>query len=93
MENFLSKSRVCNSTNNNSIKVLWPLCTCSAYILTMVQVSNHYLENCRRSSGDTNSTLKCDGQIQWQTDGQMYEGGYNCPLPLNIVEIFKKALA
>ena len=47
-KNFVSKSRVCNSTNNNSNKILWLLCTCSVYILTMMQVSNHYFENCRR---------------------------------------------
>ena len=46
---FLSKSRVCNSSNKIFIRVLWPLCTCPAYILTFLQVSNHYLENCWRS--------------------------------------------
>ena len=44
---FLSKSRVWNSSNINLIRVLWPLCTCPIYILTLLQVSNHYLENCR----------------------------------------------
>ena len=49
--NFQSKSRVCNSTKNTSIRVLWPLCTCSVYIHTMMILSNHYLQNCRRSCG------------------------------------------
>ena len=62
--NFLSKSRVCSYTYNNWIKVL---CICSVYILAMVQVSNHNLENCR-SCRDTNSTIKCD----WRTNTQMY---------------------
>ena len=26
------------------IRVLWPLCTCPAYILSFLQLSNHYLE-------------------------------------------------
>ena len=42
--NFLSKSRVYDSNNNYSIRGLWPSCTCSVYILTIVQVLNHYLE-------------------------------------------------
>ena len=45
--NFRSKSRACYSTNNNSIRVLWLICKWSVYILTMVQVSNHYFKNCR----------------------------------------------
>ena len=45
--NILSKSRVCNSTNENLMRVLWPLCPCPACILTLLQVSNHYLENCK----------------------------------------------
>ena len=36
---FLCKSRVYNSTINDLITVLWPLCTCSVYMLTMVQSS------------------------------------------------------
>ena len=67
--NFLSKSRVCNSNNNNSIRVLWPSCTWSIYryILTTVQVSNHYLENCRRICGDTNRTIVTDRHTDvWQ---------------------------
>ena len=53
---FQSKSRVCNSSNVNLIRALWPLCTCPAYTLTLLQVSNHYFENCR-SCGDTNLTM------------------------------------
>ena len=34
---FLSKSRVYNSTNNDLIRVLLPLCTSSVCILTMVE--------------------------------------------------------
>ena len=65
----LSKSRVCiSSTNNNSIKVLWCLCTCSVYVHTIVPVSNHHLEKCMRSCGDTNSTIKCDGWTHRWTD-------------------------
>ena len=60
---LLNKSRVCNSTNNNSIRVLWPLCICLLcifmHMLIMVQVSNHYLENYRRICGDTNPTMPC----------------------------------
>ena len=44
---ILSKPRVCNSSNKTLIRVLWPLCTCPAYILTLLQISNYYLENCR----------------------------------------------
>ena len=43
MPKFLSKSRVCNSSNNNLIGVLWPLCTCPVYILTLLQISSYYL--------------------------------------------------
>ena len=46
---FLSKSRVHNSITNTLITVLWPFCRCPVFMLTMVQVPNHYLENCRRS--------------------------------------------
>ena len=78
---FLSTSRVHNSTNNNSIIVPWPLCTCSVYIVTMVQVPNHYLENCRRSCGDWNISMKCNGRthkhIDTRTDGRTYDGGQN----------------
>ena len=52
--NFLSKSRACNSTKNNLMRDMWTLCTCSVYILTLAQISNHDLENCRGSCGDTN---------------------------------------
>ena len=62
-----SKSRVCNSTNNNSIRDLLPLCTCSVYIFTIVQGSNHYLDNCRKSYGDKNNTMKCDGRTDTRT--------------------------
>ena len=41
------------------IWVLLPLCTCPAYSLTIVQVSNQYLEDCRRSCSDTNHTMPC----------------------------------
>ena len=51
---YLSKSRVCNSSNKCLIRVLWPLCTCQAHILTLLQVSNHYSENYMRSCGDMN---------------------------------------
>ena len=54
---FLSKSRVCNSSNKTFIRVLWPLCICTAYILTLLQVSNHYLENCREIA--ETQTLLC----------------------------------
>ena len=41
----------------------------------MVQVSKHYLKNCRWSYGDRNSTIKCDRQTPRQmdkhTDGYM----------------------
>ena len=56
---FLSKSRLHNSTIYILNRVLWPLCTSSVYILTLVQVSNHYLENYRRSCGNTNPTMPC----------------------------------
>ena len=36
---FQSKSRVCYSNNKNSIVVLWPFCTCPAYILILFLVS------------------------------------------------------
>ena len=68
--NFLSKSRVCNSNNNNVIRVVWLLCTCLVHSFTMVQVSNHYLENCR-SCRDTNSTIVTDGHTYiCMTDGK-----------------------
>ena len=54
---FLSKPRVCNSSNENLIILLWHLCTFPVYVLTLLQVSNHYLENCRRSS--ETPTLLC----------------------------------
>ena len=66
--NFLSKSRVCNSNNNNSIRILWPLCTCSVYILIIVQVSIHSLENCKRSCGELNSSIMCDGLTEGHMD-------------------------
>ena len=45
------------------------------YMLTMMQVTNHYLKNYRRSCGDTISTIKRDGRTQGTrtdvvTDGQ-----------------------
>ena len=98
--NFLSKSRACNSDNNNLIiKVLWPLCTCSVYILIMVQVSNHYLVNCRRSCRGTNSTIKCEWRMvggctvtdRHMTDSEMTEGRTICPPPLHDGEC-KKSL-
>ena len=46
---FLYNSKVCNSINKNLIRILWSLCICRAYILTLPQASNHYLENCRWS--------------------------------------------
>ena len=48
----------------------------------MVQVSNHYLENCRRSCGDTNSTIKCDGWMDGHTDVRITKGKTICPIPL-----------
>ena len=39
-------------------------------MLTMVRVSNHYLENCRSSCGDTNSTIQYDAH----TDGRTHTG-------------------
>ena len=50
----------------------------SIYILTMVQVSNHYLENFRRNCRDMNSPIMYDG---W-THGHMKEGKTICPSPL-----------
>ena len=50
---FLRKSRVCDYSKKKLIRILWPLCTCPANILTLLQVSNRYLVNCR-SYGDTN---------------------------------------
>ena len=40
----------------NLIRFLWPLCICPAFILTLLQVSNHYLENCRNCR-DKNPTM------------------------------------
>ena len=71
---FLSKSRVCSSSDKSLIRVLWSLRTCPAYILTLLQVSNHYLENCR-GCWDTNSTIKCkppEGHMDGHTDGWTY---------------------
>ena len=48
--------------HNDLIGLLCPWCICPVYIVTIVQVSNCYLENWRRSCGDTNSTIKCDGE-------------------------------
>ena len=36
---FLSKSSVCNTSNEIMIRLLRPICTCSAYIVTLLQVS------------------------------------------------------
>ena len=47
-------------------------------LLTMVQVSNNYLEICTRSCRDTNSTLKGDRH----TDIYMTKGKTICPPPL-----------
>ena len=55
---FLSKSVICNSNNKHLIRVLWPSWTCPAYILTLLQVSNDYFENCR-SCGNTNPNMSC----------------------------------
>ena len=49
---FLSKSRVRNSSNGNNIRALWSSCICYTYVLTLLHVSDHYLENCK-SCGDT----------------------------------------
>ena len=66
---------------------MWPLCTCSVYILIIVQVSNHYLENCKRSGVDTNSTIKPDGWTDTladrHTDIHMMKGKTTCPPPLH----------
>ena len=40
------------------------------------------LKNCRRSCGDTNNTIKCDGQKDRWTNGCMTEGKTICPTPL-----------
>ena len=42
------------------------------HIRSLTLVSNHYLENCRRSCGDTNYTIKCDGRTHGQKHGRMY---------------------
>ena len=70
---FLSKSRVCNSSNTYVIRVLWPLYTCLAYILTLLQVSNHYLENCRRSCEATNLAMPCVLEIFFVIQGYVTE--------------------
>ena len=54
---FLSKSRICNSNNKNLIRIMWPLGSCQAYILTLLQDSNNCLENCRRSCWNTNPSI------------------------------------
>ena len=54
----LSKSRVCNFSNKNLIRVLWPLTTCPAYIFTLLHGLNHYLEN-YRSCRDINPIMPC----------------------------------
>ena len=53
---ILSKSKVCNSSNKKLIRFLRLLYTCPAYILTLLQVSNH-LENCRRTCRDMHPTM------------------------------------
>ena len=42
------------------IKVLFPLCTCSIHVWTVLLVSNHCIKYCRRSCGHTNSATKCE---------------------------------
>ena len=44
MTKALSKSRNVTLAIKKLISVRWPLCICPAYILTLLQVSNHYLE-------------------------------------------------
>ena len=56
---FLSKWRLRNSSNKKLSKFFDLYAqNCPAYILTLQQVSNHYLQNCR-SCGDTSSILPC----------------------------------
>ena len=43
---FPSKTRLCDSTNNNLISSV-TLCTHQPIFFTLLQVINHYLENCR----------------------------------------------
>ena len=54
---FLSKTRVCNSTNNNLITLLW-LNTHVCHPIFLLCCKFHYLENCG-SWGDRNRTLPC----------------------------------
>ena len=69
--NFLSKSRVCNSYNNNLIRILWPLCTCSVDLLTMMQISNITLKTVEGvAETQTGLYREIDGQTHKHTDGQ-----------------------
>ena len=56
MANCLVMNRVCNSSNKKMIRDTRPLYTCPFYILTLLYILNHYFENCRKRSGDTNPT-------------------------------------
>ena len=51
---FLRNSRVFNAGNKNLVRVLWPLCICPAYVLILLQVSNHYLETVGEAVFQTN---------------------------------------
>ena len=53
------------------IKILFPLCTCSMYVWTILQVSSPSIKYCRKSCGDKNSTTKCCRR----TDGRVYGQG------------------
>ena len=50
---FFNESRVCNSSNKNLIIVLSLSCSCSAYYLTLLQISNHYLETVEAAETQT----------------------------------------
>ena len=61
---------------------MFPLCTCSMHVWTVLQVSTPCIKYCWRSCGDKNSTTKCDGRTYPRTyvctDGQ---GQNYMPLP------------
>ena len=65
-------------------------------MLTMVQVSNRYIENCMKSCGGMNSTIKCDrwmdgwdgwmdGRMHKQREVHMTEGKTICLLHFPVV--------
>ena len=68
--NFLSKLRVCNTSNNNLIEVLWPLCIYSVYILTLVQVPNYITLKTVGGVAETwHFYAMCIRQIFWVNQG------------------------